>query len=152
MEIIYLLVPLAVLIAVIIVVVFLWAVKSGQFDDLEGPAHRILMDEAEDAPSLAHGPRLDPIGEAEDAPNPISGRESEASRASDSAHGPIADVQDARMPRRPGMAESGLDPIGEAEDAPSLAHGPRLDPIGDDDRPAESGRPPDNPEAAKKTD
>lgn len=63
MEIIYLLVPLAVLIAIGIVVVFLWAVKSGQFDDLEGPAHRILMDEAEDAPSLALGPRLDPIGE-----------------------------------------------------------------------------------------
>ena len=63
MEIIYLLVPLAVLIAVVIVVVFLWAVKSGQFDDLEGPAHRILMDEAEDAPSLALGPRLDPIGD-----------------------------------------------------------------------------------------
>ncbi|MGD8812002.1 MAG: cbb3-type cytochrome oxidase assembly protein CcoS [Thioalkalispiraceae bacterium] len=24
---------------------FLWAVRSGQFDDLEGPAHRILMDD-----------------------------------------------------------------------------------------------------------
>ena len=24
---------------------FLWAVKTGQFDDLEGPAHRILMDD-----------------------------------------------------------------------------------------------------------
>ena len=23
----------------------LWAVRSGQFDDLEGPAHRILMDD-----------------------------------------------------------------------------------------------------------
>jgi nitrogen fixation-related uncharacterized protein len=22
-----------------------WAVRSGQFDDLEGPAHRILMDD-----------------------------------------------------------------------------------------------------------
>lgn len=22
-----------------------WAVKSGQFDDLEGPAHQIIMDE-----------------------------------------------------------------------------------------------------------
>lgn len=25
----------------------LWAVRSGQFDDLEGPAHRILMEEDE---------------------------------------------------------------------------------------------------------
>ncbi len=24
---------------------FWWAVKNGQFDDLEGPAHRILMDD-----------------------------------------------------------------------------------------------------------
>jgi cbb3-type cytochrome oxidase maturation protein len=24
---------------------FLWAVRTGQFDDLEGPAHRILMDD-----------------------------------------------------------------------------------------------------------
>jgi len=24
---------------------FVWAVRSGQFDDLEGPAHRILMDD-----------------------------------------------------------------------------------------------------------
>jgi nitrogen fixation-related uncharacterized protein len=24
---------------------FIWAVKTGQFDDLEGPAHRILMDD-----------------------------------------------------------------------------------------------------------
>lgn len=45
MEVLYLLVPLAVLIAAGIVWAFLWAVKSGQFDDLEGPAHRILMDD-----------------------------------------------------------------------------------------------------------
>jgi len=25
--------------------IFWWALASGQFDDLEGPAHRILMDE-----------------------------------------------------------------------------------------------------------
>ncbi len=50
MEIIYLLVPLAVLIAIAIVAVFLWAVKSGQFEDLEGPAHRILMDDENDRP------------------------------------------------------------------------------------------------------
>jgi cbb3-type cytochrome oxidase maturation protein len=24
---------------------FLWAVRTGQFDDLEGPAYRILMDD-----------------------------------------------------------------------------------------------------------
>lgn len=49
MEVLYLLIPLAVVIAGVIVWAFLWAVKSGQFDDLEGPAHRILMDEDEPA-------------------------------------------------------------------------------------------------------
>lgn len=45
MEIIYILLPVALLIVTIIIVIFFWAVKSDQFDDLEGPAHRILMDD-----------------------------------------------------------------------------------------------------------
>jgi cbb3-type cytochrome oxidase maturation protein len=47
METVYVLVPLAVLLAGLIVWVFFWAIKSGQFDDLEGPAHSILMDDDE---------------------------------------------------------------------------------------------------------
>ena len=45
MEVIYLLIPLALVLVAVAVWVFFWAVRSGQFDDLEGPAHRILMDE-----------------------------------------------------------------------------------------------------------
>lgn len=45
MDIIYLLLPVALIIVVIIIAIFLWAVKSDQFDDLEGPAYRILMDD-----------------------------------------------------------------------------------------------------------
>jgi cbb3-type cytochrome oxidase maturation protein len=45
MEIIYLLIPLSLVLVGVIVWVFFWAVRSGQFDDLEGPAHRILMDD-----------------------------------------------------------------------------------------------------------
>ena len=45
MEILYLLIPIAILLVLIIVVVFLWAIRSGQFDGLEGPAHQILMDD-----------------------------------------------------------------------------------------------------------
>jgi cbb3-type cytochrome oxidase maturation protein len=44
MEIVYLLVPIALLIAALVVWLFFWAIRSGQFEDLEGPAHRILMD------------------------------------------------------------------------------------------------------------
>ncbi|MGB5439880.1 MAG: cbb3-type cytochrome oxidase assembly protein CcoS [Gammaproteobacteria bacterium] len=45
MEIIYLLIPLSLLLVGVIVWVFVWAIQSGQFDDLEGPAHQILMDD-----------------------------------------------------------------------------------------------------------
>lgn len=47
MDIIFLLIPLALVLVVVIVWFFMWAVRSDQFDDLEGPAHRILMDEDE---------------------------------------------------------------------------------------------------------
>lgn len=36
---------LGVLVMLILVVAFIITVKSGQYDDLEGPAYRILMDE-----------------------------------------------------------------------------------------------------------
>ena len=45
MEILYLLIPLSLVLVGIIIWIFLWAVRSGQFDDLEGPAHQILMDD-----------------------------------------------------------------------------------------------------------
>jgi cbb3-type cytochrome oxidase maturation protein len=45
MEIIYLLIPISLILLGGIVWILLWAVRDGQFDDLEGPAHRILMDE-----------------------------------------------------------------------------------------------------------
>lgn len=49
MESLYLLIPLSVLLAFLIGLIFWWATKSGQFDDLEGPAWRILQDD--DRPS-----------------------------------------------------------------------------------------------------
>ncbi len=44
MESLYLLIPVSVLLVFVIAGLFWWSVRSGQFDDLEGPAHRILMD------------------------------------------------------------------------------------------------------------
>ena len=46
-EILYLLIPLVLVLAGAVVWAFFWSVRSGQFDDLEGPAHRILMDNEE---------------------------------------------------------------------------------------------------------
>ena len=45
MDILWLLVPMSVLIALGIGAVFIWSARSGQFDDLEGPAQRMLMDD-----------------------------------------------------------------------------------------------------------
>ena len=47
METIFVLLPLALLIAAIAVGLFIWAAKTGQFDDLETPAIRILFDDEE---------------------------------------------------------------------------------------------------------
>ena len=45
MESLYLLIPLSVVLVFAIGVAFWWSVRNGQFDDLEGPAYRILMDD-----------------------------------------------------------------------------------------------------------
>jgi cbb3-type cytochrome oxidase maturation protein len=44
-ETIFVLLPLALLIAAIAVGFFIWAARDGQFDDLETPAVRILFDD-----------------------------------------------------------------------------------------------------------
>jgi len=45
MDVIYGLIPSMIIIGIILVIILFWAIKSGQFDDLEGDAHRILMDD-----------------------------------------------------------------------------------------------------------
>ncbi len=45
MDILYLLIPISLIFVAVIAWVFIWSVKSGQYDDMEGPAHRILMDD-----------------------------------------------------------------------------------------------------------
>ncbi|MGA1562282.1 MAG: cbb3-type cytochrome oxidase assembly protein CcoS [Gammaproteobacteria bacterium] len=45
MESLYFLIPIAVIFVGIAAGIFFWALKSGQFEDLEGPAWRMLQDE-----------------------------------------------------------------------------------------------------------
>ncbi len=45
MDIVYYLLPVALLLGGFFLVTFLFAVKSGQFDDLDTPAHRMLIDD-----------------------------------------------------------------------------------------------------------
>ena len=47
MSAIYIALPLALLLALSGVVAFIWSVRSGQMDDLETPALRILIEEEE---------------------------------------------------------------------------------------------------------
>lgn len=49
MDVLLWLIPAALGLGLLGLVAFLWALKSGQFDDLDGAAHRILFDD-EDAP------------------------------------------------------------------------------------------------------
>jgi len=45
MNILYLLIPVGVLFLGAAIWLFIWSVRDGQYEDLEGPAHRILMDD-----------------------------------------------------------------------------------------------------------
>ena len=45
MDILILLTPLSLVLVGVIAWVMLWAARSGQFDDLEGPAHSVIMDD-----------------------------------------------------------------------------------------------------------
>lgn len=56
MEILYLLIPLALVLMVVAIAFFLWTVRTGQYDDMEGPAHRILMDD--DDPMIPANARI----------------------------------------------------------------------------------------------
>ena len=45
MNIIFILIPLGLVLLVVAVAAFFWAVRSGQYDDLESSAWRILLDD-----------------------------------------------------------------------------------------------------------
>jgi len=45
MEVLYMLIPIALILVVIIGFALFWAIRTGQYEDMEGPAYRILMDD-----------------------------------------------------------------------------------------------------------
>ena len=63
MESVYLLIPVSVILVFGIAVAFWWSVRSGQFDDLEGPGFRILMDDDKPPPPVdsADGKKSDKV-------------------------------------------------------------------------------------------
>lgn len=61
MEILYILIPVSLILVTIAIVLFGWAIKNGQYDDLEGPGHSILFDDDEDMiPGPDDKPRIKP--------------------------------------------------------------------------------------------
>jgi cbb3-type cytochrome oxidase maturation protein len=57
MEILYLLLPMSVVLALLVIAVFAWAIRGGQFDDLGREGERIL-DSDQQSPGV-HAPLID---------------------------------------------------------------------------------------------
>jgi len=53
MDIILMLIPAALLFSIVALMVFRWSVKSDQYDDMQGEAYRILMDDEDMIPDSA---------------------------------------------------------------------------------------------------
>lgn len=71
MSILYLLIPLSLILLGLAVWAFFWAVKHDQFEDLEGPAYRILFDDDENdrpAEPRRSGEARDDIGDGGESP------------------------------------------------------------------------------------
>lgn len=50
MEMLFLMIPAAVFLGALGLVCLIWAVKTGQFEDMEGPKYRIFFDDEDGAP------------------------------------------------------------------------------------------------------
>ena len=64
----YVMIPIALIIVALAIWLFFWAVDSGQYDDLESPAHSILFDDEDPAHRAG-------IEEAEGKPEQDSSRD-----------------------------------------------------------------------------
>ncbi len=45
MDVLFFAIPIALILGVVFLILFIWATKSGQYDDLETPSYRILIDD-----------------------------------------------------------------------------------------------------------
>lgn len=53
MSVLIYLIPLALVLGAVALGAFVWALRSGQYDDLEGAAQRILLDDDDSFPSAS---------------------------------------------------------------------------------------------------
>ena len=61
----YLLIPVSLIFCALAVWLYFWAVNSGQYDDLEGEADRILFDESDVQPENNEGKETVPNSETD---------------------------------------------------------------------------------------
>lgn len=57
MSVLYLILPLSLVMALVAVLAFRWATRRGQFDDLETPAWRAVLDDEAGGPVPGREPR-----------------------------------------------------------------------------------------------
>jgi len=57
MSMLYVLIPLAVVLLAIAVIALLWAIKNGQFDDLESHGWSVVLDDDQKPPPIAEDDR-----------------------------------------------------------------------------------------------
>ena len=69
MEVLFILVPLSIVFILLIGLVLIWAVRSGQYDDMERARYQILLDDddAPGAPGIKHAGVTD---DEDDPPRP----------------------------------------------------------------------------------
>ena len=75
MEILFLLIPLGFVLLAAAVWAFVWAVRSGQFEDLEGPAWRVILDDDDPRVPRRRGADRPARGEGPDNPESVEKKE-----------------------------------------------------------------------------
>ncbi len=67
MNIIFVLIPLGLILVALAIWAFFWATSSGQFDDLDSPAWKIILDDDSRPPGVGHADKDDPRDVTDDA-------------------------------------------------------------------------------------
>jgi cbb3-type cytochrome oxidase maturation protein len=60
MTILYLLIPISLVMSVVALIVFLWSLRNGQYEDLAGAAERVLLDPPGPPVRPMHPERVEP--------------------------------------------------------------------------------------------
>ena len=60
MSMLYVLIPLAIVLLAIAVIALLWAIRNGQFDDLESHGWSVVLDDDQKPPPVAQEDHQDP--------------------------------------------------------------------------------------------